>query len=115
MPSKATRFTKEKIEPVTLRDGYLHLHYVQARMHKIIDTEDSGRKVYEERYEWAVRNRHMPGMCGTTRCVYLKIDVEGGLREGVCEHEYGMPDRPALKCKHCGEYREIDLRRLKIE
>jgi len=97
----------DKVNPVFLKGGYLHLHYVEQRG-KRADPVNT-----EKRFEWVVRERQHADICGTNRCVYLKIDGNqlDNIRDGVCPggHDWGMPTKPTFKCKNCGQFAEADM------
>lgn len=92
----------DKIRPIVLRDGYIHLHLVQQRQ--------KNKNDLERRYEWVVRERQHPDICGTVRCVYLKIEQNQSIPDHIGhEHRWGMPDKPTFKCRDCGVFAEADM------
>lgn len=104
MAPRAKPVPMDRVKPVFLRGGFIHLHYVEQR----IKTKEVNGE-HEKRYEWVVRERQHADICGTNRCVFIRMDINQELVEGVCDHKYGMPDKPVFKCEKCGLFAEADL------
>lgn len=78
--------------PVRLSGGYLHLHYIQNMAS----------------WRWAVVINHTENMCGTARCMILKVRSEVAGVE--CEHEWRGPVWGEMICRNCEDVRMFEIK-----
>lgn len=89
-----TAHLQPKPKPVYLKNGYLHLHWTSIG-------------TVRPHWMWMIRQRYIPGMCETDRCIVVKVDVDDA--PIPCEHEWNPPRWGTMRCDHCGKYRMFKL------